>query len=205
MVDSHCKFNLTAHQPEDQKNPSILLKDQSSPNNLKGGYDGSTGMKALPKDVQSDYNVGRKASDRKQPSRLTIAQGIANMEIFGSASHHERSVENGREIDQQLLNPNVQHKVQLSQHSELRAAYASQVDRHSEFERASIGGGSQAHDGQPLSQKVLPNQSALPQDSKILTKSTLRHDEMLPNLAHNSANQNNGYISDFYRKKRNDN
>lgn len=56
-------------------------------------------MKALPKDVQSDYNAGRKANDRKQPSRLTIAQGIANMEIFGNASHPERSVENGREFD----------------------------------------------------------------------------------------------------------
>ena len=72
-------------------------------------------MKALAKDIQSDYNAGRKVNERKQNSRLTIAQGIANMEIFGNASHHERSFENGQEIEQTLLNPREVHpKVHLS-------------------------------------------------------------------------------------------
>ena len=61
-------------------------------------------MKALAKDIQSDYNAGRKANERRMPNRLTIAQGVANMEIFGSASHHENSVENGHEHDPNLIN-----------------------------------------------------------------------------------------------------
>ena len=142
-------------------------------------------MKALAKDIQSDYNAGRKVNDRKQTSRLTIAQGIANMEIFGSASHHEQSFEIGHELDPTLLNPReVAAKVHISQKSELRAAYASQVDRQSEFDRASLGAGSNALETQvQLNQKVYFNQNTLVQDNKILTKSTLRNVEMLPKLA----------------------
>lgn len=83
-------------------------------------------MKALAKDIKSDYNTACKVNDRKQNSRLTIAQGIANMEIFGSASHQEKSLEIGHELDPTLLNPiEVATKIHLSQKSEFRAAYAS--------------------------------------------------------------------------------
>ena len=43
-------------------------------------------------------------------------------------------------------------------------------------------------------------------DPKLLTKSTLQNDDILPKLIaerlnQNGQNQNGGYISDFYKKK----
>lgn len=72
---------------------------------------------------------------------MTIAQGVANMEIFGSAGHQDHIVTNAHEHDPNLINlADNYKKVQLSLHSEIRAAYASQIDRPSDFDRASIAG-----------------------------------------------------------------
>lgn len=68
----------------------MSLVDRASPEQKKymGAYDGSTG--ALAKDVQSDYISTTKKPYKvhKAESRLTVDQGIANMEIRGSVSHN---------------------------------------------------------------------------------------------------------------------
>jgi hypothetical protein len=81
-------------------------------------------MHANPKDVNSEHNESKRAN-KKGPSRLTISQGVANIEIFGTVNQSTPSVEDqGLPISQANL-------IKIKNSNEMRAAQAA----HSQLER----------------------------------------------------------------------
>lgn len=61
-----------------------------SPQQFHMGDDGSTGMNA--KNL-SEHTTGRKTASKRHLGLLTVDQGVANMEIFGSHSAFNESEE----------------------------------------------------------------------------------------------------------------
>lgn len=104
-------------------------------------YDGSTGMHANTKDVQSEQAASKK-HDKKGSSRLTIAQGVANIEIFGNIPDQSNPSENEQSISRataiKILNSNELRGSQQQQKTHAIAqpgtnAYFSQMQHSREL------------------------------------------------------------------------